>query len=51
MKFAVISIFPEMFNALTNFGVVGRAIVEKKSEVFLVNPRSLYEGCEVFQTV
>lgn len=40
MKFAVITLFPEMFNALTNDGVVGRAVKNKKLELSFLNPRT-----------
>lgn len=39
VRFAVISIFPEMFSALTQFGVIGRAVADKIIEVTLINPR------------
>ena len=39
MKFAVVSIFPEMFSALTEYGVTGRAIDKGLIEVELFNPR------------
>lgn len=39
MKFAVISIFPEMFSALTEYGVIGRAIKAGLVELTLINPR------------
>lgn len=39
MKFAVISIFPEMFHALTDFGVIGRAVKDAKIEIHFINPR------------
>jgi tRNA (guanine37-N1)-methyltransferase len=39
MKFAVITLFPEMFTALTEQGVVGRAFRESKASLWCVNPR------------
>lgn len=39
MKIALISIFPEMFSALTNFGVVGRAFKEGVVTIQFFNPR------------
>lgn len=39
MFFAVISILPEMFSALTEFGITGRAIANRQAEVLLINPR------------
>lgn len=39
MKLAVISLFPEMFDAITDYGVVGRALKASDLELTLVNPR------------
>lgn len=39
MKFVIISIFPEMFSALTDFGVIGRAVKTGKVAITLINPR------------
>lgn len=39
MFFAVISIFPEMFAAVQNYGIVGRAVDEQKVILTLINPR------------
>ncbi|WP_300318925.1 tRNA (guanosine(37)-N1)-methyltransferase TrmD [Idiomarina sp.] len=39
MKIGVISLFPEMFSAVTGFGVTGRAIKEGLLEVSIWNPR------------
>lgn len=39
MFFAVISILPEMFDAITQFGVVGRALKRQQATVHLINPR------------
>ncbi len=39
MFFAVISILPEMFAAMTDFGVVGRAIKRQQASISLINPR------------
>ena len=39
MYFAVISIFPEMFDALTQFGITGRAISNGQVTVEGINPR------------
>ncbi|MCX7123879.1 MAG: tRNA (guanosine(37)-N1)-methyltransferase TrmD [Gammaproteobacteria bacterium] len=41
---AVISIFPEMFSALTSFGVVGRAFKHGLLELILINPRDYAAG-------
>jgi len=40
MKIQVISIFPEMFSALTDYGVVGRAIQDAILSVDVLNPRT-----------
>ena len=39
MKFAVVTLFPEMFAALTEYGVVGRAFREGLSSLVCWNPR------------
>ena len=39
LKIGVISLFPEMFSAITGFGVTGRAIKEGLLEVSVWNPR------------
>lgn len=39
MQFVVISIFPDMFELLTNFGVSSRALKSNKASVNTVNPR------------
>ena len=39
MRFDVITLFPEMFSALTNWGVTGRACEHKLTNVILWNPR------------
>ena len=38
-KFAIVSIFPEMFQAFTDYGVTGRAIKSGLLDVVLINPR------------
>jgi tRNA (guanine37-N1)-methyltransferase len=38
-RFGVVTIFPEMFAALTEFGVAGRAVREGLAAVTLINPR------------
>ncbi len=38
-RFSVISLFPEMFTAVTEYGVVGRAIKSGKVDVDIINPR------------
>ena len=39
MWFAVISLFPEMFEAITRFGVTGRAVKRGLVQVNCFNPR------------
>lgn len=39
MFFAVISILPQMFDSLTQFGITARAIARNQCEVLLINPR------------
>lgn len=39
LKFTAITLFPEMFSAVTDYGVVGRAIKKGDVVVSLVNPR------------
>lgn len=39
VRIAVISIFPEMFRAITEFGVIGRAIKNGLIEILCINPR------------
>lgn len=39
MFFAVISIMPQMFEAVCNFGITGRAITTQKAVVHVINPR------------
>ena len=39
MYFAVISIFPEMFDSLRNFGITGRAVTQQQVTVDCINPR------------
>jgi tRNA (guanine37-N1)-methyltransferase len=39
VRIAVISIFPEMFRAITEFGVIGRAIKSGLIEILCINPR------------
>lgn len=40
MRFGIISIFPEMFQALTDYGVSGRAISKGLVQVECLNPRA-----------
>lgn len=39
MFFAVISILPEMFASITDFGIVGRAVKRRQTTIKLINPR------------
>lgn len=39
MFFAVISILPQMFDSITQFGITSRAIFRKQAEILLINPR------------
>lgn len=39
MRIAVVSLFPEMFSAITDYGVSGRAVKNGLAEVQLWNPR------------
>ncbi len=43
LRCAVISLFPEMFQALTGFGVVGRAFEARIVELLVFNPRDYTE--------
>lgn len=43
MRFGVITLFPEMFNAVTDNGVVGRAVKQGNLTVDCVNPRDFTE--------
>lgn len=49
MKFHVISLFPDMMNSLSSWGVVGRALSSQKVELNCVNPRDFTE--DVHKTV
>jgi tRNA (guanine37-N1)-methyltransferase len=39
MRIAVVSLFPEMFEAVSRYGVTGRAVEEGQLELVLCNPR------------
>lgn len=43
MKFVVVSLFPEMFTALTQYGVSGRAFKQDKAQLEVINPRQFSE--------
>jgi len=42
--FNVITIFPEMFHAMTNYGLIGKAIKKKIININLLNPRNFTEN-------
>jgi tRNA (guanine37-N1)-methyltransferase len=44
MQFVIITIFPEMFTALIDFGVIGRAVKTEKIILEFINPRDFAEG-------
>ena len=39
MRIAVVSLFPEMFDAVSRYGITGRAVEEGRLELVLCNPR------------
>lgn len=39
MFFAVISILPQMFDSVCQYGITGRAIARQQAEILLINPR------------
>ena len=41
MRFDVVTLFPEMFSALTQWGVTGRACTESLVDIHLWNPRDV----------
>ena len=43
MWFAVISLFPEMFAAITQHGITGRAIRRTQAQLTCINPRDFAE--------
>ena len=44
MFFAVITLFPEMFEAITAYGISGRAAKHDLIQVYCINPREFAEG-------
>lgn len=44
MFFAVITLFPEMFEAITAYGISGRATKKDIVQVTCINPRDFAEG-------
>ncbi|EFI42231.1 tRNA (guanosine(37)-N1)-methyltransferase TrmD [Peptoniphilus sp. oral taxon 386] len=44
MKFSILTLFPEFFDALRNYSIVGRAIEESKIEINTVNIRDFSEN-------
>ena len=49
LRIAVVSLFPEMFNAVTDFGITGRAVKNGLMEVLTFNPRDFSK--DVHRTV
>ena len=43
MEFGVVTVLPEMFTALTDFGITGRAFKAGIATLSLVNPRAFSE--------
>ena len=44
MRFDILSIFPEMFNLFTDYGIIGRAVKSEKIKVNIVNIRDFGVG-------
>ena len=44
MKFAVVSLMPEMFDAIRDFGVTSRAFERNLVTLTVVNPRTLVDA-------
>lgn len=44
MRFDILSIFPEMFPTMINYGIIGRAVERGQIEINLVNIRDFSEG-------
>lgn len=44
MFFAVVTLFPEMFDAITAYGITGRAVNRELVQVTCINPRDFAEG-------
>ena len=42
-QIAIVTLFPEMFSALTDYGISGRAAQQKLVELHLINPRDFTE--------
>ena len=43
MRIAIVTVFPEMFAAVSEFGVIGRAVKDKKLNLEFYNPRNFAE--------
>jgi tRNA (guanine37-N1)-methyltransferase len=43
MKFSVVTLFPQMFEAITDYGITSRAVKKKQLTVSTVNPRDFTE--------
>lgn len=44
MRFAIVTLFPEMFSAITQYGVIGRAFDNKLAEITFINPRDFTDN-------
>ena len=44
MFFAVITLFPELFDAITAYGISGRAAKRDLMQIYCINPREFAEG-------
>ena len=44
MKFSIITLFPQLFDAFVNAGVIGRAIGKGIAEIECINPRDFAEN-------
>lgn len=44
MIFGIITLFPKMFNAITNYGIVGKAISKKIVQIKIWNPRNFSDN-------
>lgn len=44
MWFAVITLFPEMFQSITQFGITGRAVKREQVQICCINPRDYTVG-------
>ena len=42
MRFDVITLFPDMFDAITKYGITSRALEKKIYSLQVINPREFY---------